>query len=444
MHVVMLAAGAGGMYCGSCIRDNRLAARLIADGRQVSLVPLYTPLKTDEQSVSTPDVYYGGVNVYLQQKSSLFRRTPRFLDRLLDWPALLRGAASFAARTRPEDLGALTVSVLRGEDGLQRKELERLAAGLAALKPAIVNLPNLMFVGVAKRLKAALGCAVVCTLSGEDIFIDKLPARYRDEARALIAAKSRDVDAFIGVTRYFATHATRAFGLPADRVHVVPMGVPVDDFVDDGAAATATGTPFTIGYLARICHDKGLHNLVDAFAQLARDGRDIRLHAAGWLGAADKDYFSRVQRDLARHGVHDRFHYAGELSREQKRDFLRSVHVLSVPTEYHEAKGLYVLEALAAGVPVVQPAHGAFPELIEATGGGLLHAPGNASELAASIARLMDDAAHRAQLAVRGRAAVIERFSERVMADQTWALYERFARGEFVAPARVGEPAIAE
>lgn len=114
------------------------------------------------------------------------------------------------------------------------------------------------------------------------------------------------------------------------------------------------------------------------------------------------------------------------MDRPGKLEFFQSLDVLSVPTIYRESKGLFVLESLACGVPVVQPRHGSFPELIEATGGGRLYEPGDADALADAIAELMDDPALRAKLGEAGRNAVRASFSDEVMAEETWKVYERF------------------
>src|SRR5438270_11221346 len=89
MKIAYLSAGAAGRYCGTCLHDNTLAAALGKLGVETLLVPTYTPLRTDEESVSLPRVFFGGVNVYLQQKSAVFRHTPWFFDSLLDSPGLL-------------------------------------------------------------------------------------------------------------------------------------------------------------------------------------------------------------------------------------------------------------------------------------------------------------------------------------------------------------------
>ena len=241
MRVAYLASGAAGMYCGSCMRDNLLAATLIKQSRDVVLLPLYTPLRTDERDVSSGKVYYGGINVYLKGKSSLFRGLPRALENLLDAPRALRGVGRFAVNTDARTLGELTVSVLRAEHGPQRRELAKLVAGLHVIAPSLINLPNLMFIGTARALRGALDAPVVCTLAGEDIFLDALPEPYRAEALEIIRESALHVDAFVAPTQYYARHAVAHFGLDAGRVHVVPLGIHVDDFSEPATASEEIG-----------------------------------------------------------------------------------------------------------------------------------------------------------------------------------------------------------
>lgn len=425
MKLAYLIAGAGGMYCGSCLRDNRLAATLIERGRDVALIPLYTPIRTDEVDATSGPVFYGGINVFLQQTSSLFRHTPNWFVRLLDRPMLVRTMMRLAGGTHPSKLGSLTVSMLRGAEGSQRRALHDLVEGLQAAAPDVINLPNLMFTGMARTLKEALRVPVVCTLSGEDAFLDKLQEPDHSRAMALIRENARHIDAFVSLTQYYADFAAKHFDLPRDRVHMVPMGIKVDDFNGSAGSAPSDSRPFTIGYLARICEEKGLHQLCDAFVQLHRAGRNCRLRVAGYLGSSDRGYLKSIRRRLRREGVAHSFEYVGSPDREGKLRFLSGLDVFSVPTVYREAKGIFVLEALASRVPVVQPKHGSFPELLEATGGGLLYDPSDEQALAATLARLMDDAALGARLGAAGCASVRERFTDTVMADRAWSLCEQ-------------------
>lgn len=417
----MLAAGAAGMLCGSCLRDNRVAGTLRAQGRDVVLIPLYTPLRTDEADASDQQIFFGGINVYLQQKSALFRRLPRSWDRWLDSRRLLGGIGRLAARTRPEELGELTVSMLRGEQGRQRKELERLIDGLRALRPALVCLPDLMLLGAARRIREALGVPVVCTLSGEDIFVDELPAPWRAEAMELIRERAADVDAFIGVTRYFCAYAAQHFGLPRARIRHVPLGIALDQ---PARTVRVANDPPVIAYLARVCPAKGLAELARALVALREGGSACRVRAAGYLGAADRPYLDAIVEFVRERGCADAFEYMGEVDRSAKWNLLQSADLFCVPTVYHEAKGLFILEALAADLPVVQPRHGSFPELVEETGGGVLYNPADPGGLHEALAALLRDQPRRGALGAAGRAAVEARHSDARMADETWRVFE--------------------
>lgn len=426
MKVVYLTAGAGGMYCGSCMRDNTLVAALRRQGRDVLLVPLYSPIRTDEEDISEDRVYYGGINIYLEEKSAFFRHTPWIVDRMLNSPALLKRAMSMGASASPESLGSLTISLLQGEHGPQRKELDKLVAGLLNERPDIVHLPDIMFVGLAAELSRRLGTKIVCTLTGEDIFLDKLPERFRREALEIIRRRARDVHAYVAVTKYYAGYAVEHFGIPGERIHHVPLGVKIEyESNSEKMSFTPGSDHFTIGYFARICPEKGLHLLCEAFSILRSQGRRCHLKIGGYLSKGDRPYYEGIQRHMKEKGLNPFIEYDGEQDREGKLRFLRSLDVLSVPTIYREAKGIYVLEAMAQAVPVVQPRHGSFPELIEATGGGLLVNPDDAADLAQGIARLMDDADLRHRLGTAGHHDVSTSFTDEIMARNAWAVFER-------------------
>ncbi len=429
MKVAYLTAGAGGMYCGSCMRDNTLAAALRRQGRDITLIPVYSPIRTDEPNVSADRVFYGGINVYLQQKSAIFRFMPAFMQRFLDQPGLLRYAMKKAGAAPPDLVGPLTVSMLQGEVGAQRQELSKLIAALKELQPDVVHLPNAMFVGLAREIKRQLGVAVVCALTGEDIFLESLSQPYQSQTRELIRERGRDVDGYLCVTQHYANYAREQLGLDPHRTHIVPLGIRIEEDETRENSNATEYKPFTIGYLARICRAKGLHLLCEAFALLHdEEDSDCRLVIAGYLGESDRDYFDSMQIYLAHRGLTPYVDYLGEVDRAHKLRMLRSIDVLSVPTVYREAKGLYVLEAMSQGVPVVQPRHGSFPELIEATGGGLLFEPNNARALARSLAELMDDPEKRRTLGQRGRDAVRKDFTDEIMAERAWQVFERYAQ----------------
>jgi glycosyltransferase involved in cell wall biosynthesis len=419
LSIAILAAGAGGMYCGSCLRDGALAAALRRAGHRAALVPMYTPLRLEEQTGADGEVFYGGVNVYLQHALPLFRRTPRPLDWLLDRPALLKVAGRFGAQASPARLGPLTLSVLRGESGPAAKELRRLLAFLRDdVRPQVVSVPNLMFIGLARLLYRELGASVVCELTGEDLFLDRLIEPYRAEAQAIIRERASDVSAFVATSAYYAGRMSGYLDIDRSRIAVVHPGVPAA-YVADDVPATPAARPPTVGYVARVCPEKGWGQLLDALALLRRmpGMADARVVAGGYLGPGDRRWFEDVTRRA------DGVRYVGELDRRAKLDLLDSIDVFCVPSVYAEAKGIYVLEAMARGVPVVQPAHGSFPELIERTGGGVLVPPDDAAALAEGLASLLCDSGRRAALGRAGRDAIRDGFTEDHMAAKMLPVY---------------------
>ena len=425
MKIAYITAGAGGMICGNCLRDNALAAALLELGHDVQLIPTYTPIRTDEEDVSLGRVFYGGINVYLQQKYSLFRRTPGFLDRLLDHRRLLRFAARFAVKTAPRDLGSLTVSVVEGSDGPHKKELDRLIEWLSRSRPEVVHLTNTLLAGMAPAVKGQLGIPVCCSLQGEDFFLSNLPAPHKERAFELVRHMAASVDAFIAPCRDHAEAMAPHLGISADVIHVVLPGISLDGF---SSKPDAVRGEFVVGYLARICPEKGLHLLAEALRRLTQkrgsSGPRLRLRVAGWLGPEHHGYLDRIRQQVAEWGSEGDFEYLGSIGREQKLHFLSRLDALSVPVTYRAPKGLYVLEALASGVPVVQPRVGIFPELINKTGGGLLFETGNVDDLLRSIEWLIDNRAEGRRMGQRGRQAVHERFHSRRVAEETLAVYE--------------------
>jgi len=415
------------MYCGSCLRDNALATELLARGHDVLLVPMYTPTLTDEPNVSGGRVFFGGVSVYLQQHLSLFRKTPRLLDKLWDSTPVLRWAARRSLSTSPKFLGEMTVSMLRGEDGNQRKEFEKLLDWLKTEPPFdVISLPYTLLIGLAGPIKEALGRPVVCTLQGEDLFLEGLPEPYRRDSLALIRANVKHVDSFIAVSDFYAGFMSRYLEIPGEKVSVVPLGINLQGF--ERRRERGPGRPFTVGYFARVAPEKGLHVLAEAYKRLRElDGSTpVRLEAAGYLGAEHEGYLRDIEKSLQGAGLGGEFEYRGALDREGKIEFLRGLDVLSVPATYDEPKGISLLEAMACGVPVVQPRRGSFTEVVERTGGGILVEPGDADALAEGLLRLVHDSPLAAELGERGFRGVREHYNISLMAERALEVYGGF------------------
>lgn len=437
MKIDLITAGTAGMYCGTCIRDNALAVELLRQGHDVRLIPFYTPTLTDEENVSLDKIFFGGISIFLEQYVPLFRHSPRLLDKLWDSPAVLGALSRLAIRNNPKQLGALTVSMLRGEDGHQTKEFGKLLEWLRSQpSPDVVNLPFTLLIPLAAPLKKALGCPVCCTLQGEDLFLDGLQEPYRSQALELIRAHVQDVDAFLAVSDYYAEYMADYLRIPPEKIHVVPLGINLQGYAAQPRNKT---DPFTIGYFARITPEKGLHNLCEAYRFLRQELGlpNARLEVAGYLGPEYKGYLHRLQRDMEGWGLGGEFHYRGVLDRNQKIQFLQGLDVLSVPSDYAEPKGLFLLEAMACGVPVVQPRHGAFPEIIEKAGGGLLVEPDDTESLARGILSLREDPALAKELGRKAAEGVRAHYNVEREAARALEVYNGLVNATATEPAAV-------
>jgi len=429
MRIAYITAGAGNMVCGSCLRDNALAAALLNAGQDVLLIPVYTPTRTDEANVSSNRVFLGGINVYLQNRFKLLRRIPAPVGRLLDSPSLLRLATRWGVSVDPIQLGQLTVSMLQGMDGGLRPQISELVRYLAEeVSPDVVNLPNSLLISLAPAIKAKLNVPVCCTLQGEDLFLNGLGEPYRSQSLQWIRKRAGSVDVFIAVSHFGAKLMADYLGIDPARIRVVPLGIDLGGYE---RRTTPDPEPFTIGYLARVAPEKGLHVLCEAYRCLRRRPGlpPSRLWAAGYLGPEHRSYFQKIAKKLSAWGLAGDFRYHGELDREGKLAFLHGLSVLSVPGPYADPKGLFLLEAAAAGIPVVQPRHGAFTEIVEGTGGGVLVDPGDPERLAEAILDLWQNPARRKEFGDRGFESVRQNFTSAQMAENALQVYRSLLTG---------------
>jgi len=419
MKITFLTPGTGSYYCGACMRDNALAKSLLAAGHEVSMLPMYLPLKLDEEQLpggeSTP-IFFGGINVYLQQKFSLFRHTPRWVDRLLNRPGLLRQAARHSHMTSARDHGELALAMLRVDESRLVKELEKLIAWLEKDPPEVLCLSTALQAGMIRQLKKRLGVRVICCFQGEDEFLDALPEPFREECWRELRERVGDADALVSPSEYYSGLIRERLGEGSPQIEVLPNGIDLTGF----RPASLDGKPSVIGFLARMIPDKGFDVLVDAFIHLRTELGDseTRLHVAGAVTADDQRGVGAAQERLRKAGLADSVEWSMNVSREEKLAILRSLTLFSVPAIYHEAFGLYAIEAMACGVPLVQPDAASFPEIVGESGAGLLVEPGDPEALARGWQELLKTPEKLREMGECGRRAARESYAVDVMSDR--------------------------
>ncbi|MCI0471874.1 MAG: glycosyltransferase [Candidatus Aminicenantes bacterium] len=424
MKIAYVAPGSGGkFYCQNCFLDNDLIKSLRQIGHDAIKIPMYLPANMGEhEAAAASPVFFGAINVYLKEKLSFYRYFPGWLRRFFDSSMMLRLAAGKAGSTRAAGLEEMTVSMLLGENGRQAAELDQLIHYLVELKPDVVHLANALLLGLAGRIKKDVKAAIVCSLQDEDEWTDSMTAKYRRKIWEIMAEKAAAVDFFITSSRYYAGRSQKRLGIPAAKIKIIYGGL-------DLAGYEISSLPFqppVIGYLCRMSEYFGLGILVGAFLILKKESRfkDLKLHITGGYTADDKRYVTGLLGKIKKSGWSADVRIDKYFDKEHRRRFLRSLTLLSVPVPQGESFGAYQVEALAAGVPVVQPAAGCFPEFVQVTQGGVIYEPNDSETLARTIASLLTDPAGVRELAAKGRKAVLERFSMKNMAAEVVKVYE--------------------
>ncbi len=428
MKIVSIVPGFGGtFYCGNCLRDSAYVQSLRDAGHDAMILPMYLPLTAGlEPKDDGLPVFYGAVNIYLRQQFPLFRHMPGWMERFFDSTPLLKFAAGKSGSTRAKGLEKLTESMLMGEKGFQHKELDHLVEFLKHhQKPDIVHFSNALLLGMARRIREEVGVPVICSLQDEDVWVDAMEASWVDRIWQLMAEKGRDVDAFVAVSSWFASIMQDKMNIPQDKMHVIPIGVVPEQYIVTSPAAS----PQAIGYLSRISEENGFEVLMDAFILLKRQPRfsDLVLIATGGMTGDDKPFLNRQLQKLDKMNLRHFFTILPDFNTGNLPEFFRNLSVLTVPVLKGEAFGLYQLEALASGVPLVQPQLGAFPEVIGLTGGGVIYHPNTAEMLASKLAEVLSNPDRLSQMGLAGRRSVEDHFDSRKLTKRMLELYLQVA-----------------
>jgi glycosyltransferase involved in cell wall biosynthesis len=431
MKIVHIVPGFGGtFYCGNCLRDSALVASLRAAGHETTILPVYLPLVMDGTVIPDgPPVFYGAVSIYIRQVFPPLRKMPGWLHKLLNSDPVLRYAVKKAGSTRAHGMEGLTESMLLGEDGYQRSDLVEIVRYLRDHeRPDIVHFSNALLLGMAPMIRREVGVPVVCSLQDEDVWIDAMEPGARDRLWNLMARRANETDALIAVSHWFAGRMKERMHLREDLVRIVPISITTTGYTYH-LPATA---PRVIGYLSRLCEENGLEVLTDAFLLLKRDTRfrDVRLRLSGGKTGDDDPFIRKQMKKIEKAGLKEMVEIQSDFSGPELDRFFNGLTLISVPVLKGEAFGMYLLESMASGIPVVQPALGAFSEIIARTGGGITYEPNTPEALASALAALLEDPGKLEQLSRNGRAGVETAFEAGKITGELTSIYQDLIRSK--------------
>ncbi|WP_167615235.1 glycosyltransferase family 4 protein [Maribellus sediminis] len=430
MNIIQIIPGSGGsFYCGNCLRDSKYFNALRAEGHQVTKIPMYLPLFADEHDISEIPIFYGAISTYLKQIYPVFRKAPAWFDRLLNSKPMMKMAASMAGSTNAKGLEDMTVSMLLGEEGEQKDELDHMVNWIADhCKPDIIHISNALLLGLARRLKEKIGVPVLCTLQDEDVWIDPMKPQFQKRIWDLMHERSKDVDVLVAVSDFFAGVMKDRMKLSDEQVKTIHLGVDVEDY----QFMSVKEKPRNVGYISRMCHKDGFDIVVDGFIELKKKPgfEDVKLIATGGSTGDDNKFNKEQKRKLKENNLLDDFEIVPDFEGKEVNDFFRKVQLVSVPVRIGEAFGMYMIESMASGVPVVQPALGAFPEIIELSGGGVTYMPNSPKKLSETWAELLKDQDKLEKLSQAGYEGTRQKFNIHNHTKEIITLYESLSHPE--------------
>ena len=426
MKILHLTPGSGGtFYCQNCLRDHLLIRALRKEGHDVLLAPLYLPMYGGAASAETnAPIFFGGIGVYMREKIPFLQHMPNWMTRLLDAPFLLRQAAKREGATNAAELGAMTLSMLKGPEGNQKQEFDRFVDWLKTQeKPDVIHISNALLLGFVPVLRDAFDAKIVCSLQDEEPWVQTMGTPYADLCWDAMTEQARHVSGFVATSQWYADRMIARMCLEEDRVQVIYPGV---DIAETAPAFHATKPP-VIGYLSRLNPAQGFEYLINAFMNLKQEEAlsDLQLRATGGVTPADTPFVDSIEQRLVETGMMEAvvlqraFHAAPDAT------FFGGLTVMSAPAINGEAFGMHILEAMVRGIPVVQPDISAYPEIINASQGGLLYDPGDKDGLSNALRTVVTDPEYARQLGMQGYAYARKNFCIARMAEEMIAFYER-------------------
>jgi glycosyltransferase involved in cell wall biosynthesis len=425
MNIMHIIPGSGGsFYCGNCLRDSKYVEAMRKSDHNVRKIPMYLPLFADEHDLSREvPVFYGAISIYMKQLFPIFRKAPAWVDRALNSKPMLKLASKFAGSTRAKGLEEMTVSMLLGEEGQQKNELQKMVDWVVEnCDPDVIHLSNALLLGLAQQLGERMNVPVICSLQDEDVWVDVMKPSAAESVWKLMSRKADHVTKFISVSDYYAGVMKEKMNLPDTKVASVHIGVDPADYT----FMPVSEKKRNIGYVSRMCHQNGLDILIDAFFLLKQkeEFADVQLVLTGGSTGDDKKYLSDIRHRIREKGLQDQVEFHDDFEEQGLREYFEKVSMVSVPVRNGEAFGIYLLECMASGIPVVQPELGAFPEIVNLTGGGVIYKENTPESLAGELEKLLTNPKELERLSVKGKEGVAQHFHINVQAERMIEVYK--------------------
>jgi glycosyltransferase involved in cell wall biosynthesis len=243
-----------------------------------------------------------------------------------------------------------------------------------------------------------------------------------DHVWKLMSEKAEYVSAFISVSEFYAGVMKQKMDIPDEKLLSVHIGVDPADYTFKPVGEKKR----KIGYVSRMCHENGMDILVDAFILLKQKKgfEDVELVLTGGSTGDDKKFIAENRARLKSNNLLDQVDFHEDFEEEGLRAFLDKVTAVSVPVRNGEAFGIYLLECMVSGVPVVQPALGAFPEIVELTGGGVIYEPNTPEALATALEKLLNDPGSHDRISREGVKGVEKHFHIDIQAERMVKVYQ--------------------
>ncbi len=421
MKVLYIIPGSGDQfYCENCLRDMPLVRQMSKNGINTSIIPLYLPLFIDEEPLKEK-VFYGAINTYLKENFSLFRILPDFIRRFFDMKPFLKLASGLAGATSAVGLEDMTLSLLNGDDKRQKTELERLLKYLGEeSKLDIIHISNALLIGLGVKLKEHLNIPLICSLQDEDTWLDSMRSPYKKMAWDILGKNAKKTDMFLPVSQSYNKIMSKRIPLNKSKSRVVPIGLDIDRYKIKNEPLI---TP-AIGYLSRLTKGFGLDILAEAYIETKKVIPGLKLYIAGGYTAGDKQFVKKIKSILRVFINSGDVIFLSDFHIDTRNYFFKQISLLCVPMLKGEAFGTYQIEAMACGVPVLQPDVGAFPEIISNTGGGEIFSPNDSHSLAKSLITLLSDDKKLESLGKKGRDSVLKTYTIKHMATNIERVYK--------------------